>query len=284
MFGYIKTHRPELKVWEDEVYKGVYCSLCRELGKRYGLIARLFLSYDATFLAIAILALGSDKIDFISKRCPFNLAKKCNFCKNREEAVTYAADISVFLIYYKLKDNIHDKSFFKSILYRLLLLFVLRPYKKARNFLPYMDGVFKKYMDLQFLRERENEKSLDLAAEPSALMLSEVYSFGEKNDTEKKVRQRIGYLVGRWVYIIDAFDDVQKDKKNSGYNPLLEDENYSPETVKGDLIYTAGEIVKAYSLLDVKKFDGILKNVIYDGLYYETLKVYERRRKDEQPL
>ena len=62
MFGYIRTHRPELKIREDETYKGIYCSLCNELGKRYGILSRLFLSYDSTFLALALMALSEEEL------------------------------------------------------------------------------------------------------------------------------------------------------------------------------------------------------------------------------
>ena len=99
---------------------------------------------------------------------------------------------------------------------------------------------------------------------------------GETDNDKKIIREQVGYYIGRWVYLIDAFDDIEKDRKSGNYNPFLLN-NCSYEKIKGDILMTAGEAAKAYELLDIRCFKGILENVIYDGLYYETIKVYERR-------
>ena len=281
MFGYIKTHRPELKIKEDEAYKGVYCSLCRTLGKRYGLLSRLFLSYDSTFLALAIMALSDEKVCFEQKRCPFNPSKKCNFCKGESKELEYAADISVLLLYHKIKDNISDSTLFKAILYRILLVLIIRSYKKAEKLRPDAAIIINEYMQMQSAVEEKQSDSIDEAAEPTAILLGKLYSHNETDSDKKRVRERVGYCLGRWVYMIDAFDDIEKDRKSGNYNPFLLSSQDNYEKIKGDLLMTAGELAKAYDLLEIKKFGGITTNIIYDGLYYETLKVYERRKSDE---
>ena len=281
MFGYIKTHRPELKVYEDEIYKGIYCSLCKELGKRYGLLSRMFLSYDSTFLALALMALSEDKICFDKKRCPFNPAKKCHFCKEKSDELSYAADISVLLLYHKIRDNINDSTLFKAILYRILLVLIFRSYKKAEKYRPDAAIIINEYMQMQAAVEEKRSTSIDEAAEPTAILLSRIYSANEPDSDRRRVRERVGYCLGRWVYMIDAFDDIEKDRKSGNYNPFLLAGQDNYEKIKGDLLMTAGEIAKAYELLEIKKFGAIIKNVIYDGLYYETLKVYERRLHNE---
>lgn len=281
MFGYIRTHRPELKVCEDEAYKGIYCSLCKELGKRYGILSRLFLSYDSTFLAVALMALSEEKLSFSRKRCPFNPAKKCNFCQGEHDELSYAADISVLLLYHKIRDNINDSTLFKAILYRILLVLIIRSYKKAEKLRPDAAIIIKEYMKMQTAVEEKQSRSVDEAAEPTAILLSKMYSRNETDEEQKRVCERVGYCLGRWVYMIDAFDDIEKDRKTNNYNPFLLSGQDNYEKIKGDLLMTAGEIAKAYDLLNIKKFGGITKNVVYDGLYYETMKVYERRLHDE---
>lgn len=281
MFGYIKTHRPELKVWEDETYKGIYCSLCKELGKRYGIMSRLFLSYDSTFLSVALMALSDEKLSFEKKRCPFNPAKKCNFCKESNDELAFAADISVLLLYHKIKDNIRDSTLFKVILYRILLVMISGSYKKAEKLRPDMAIIISDCIRMQNDVEEKQSRSVDEAAEPTALMLGKMYSHGETDEDSRRVRERVGYCLGRWVYMIDAFDDLEKDRKSGNYNPFLLSGQDNYEKIKGDLLMTAGETAKAYELLNLKKFSGITANVIYDGLYYETLKVYERRLHNE---
>lgn len=281
MFGYIRTHRPELKVYEDEIYKGIYCSLCKELGKRYGLMSRMFLSFDSTFLALALMALSEEKICFDKKRCPFNPAKKCHFCKEKSDELSYAADISVLLLYHKIRDNINDSTLFKAILYRILLVLIFRSYKKAEKYRPDAAIIINEYMQMQAAVEEKRSTSIDEAAEPTAILLSRIYSENEPDSDRRRVRERVGYCLGRWVYMIDAFDDIEKDRKSGNYNPFLLAGQDNYEKIKGDLLMTAGEIAKSYELLDIKKFNGIVKNIIYDGLYYETLKVYERRSDNE---
>lgn len=281
MFGYIRTHRPELKVREDEIYKGIYCSLCRELGRRYGVLSRMFLSYDATFLALAVLALSDDKISFEQKRCPFNPAKKCHFCTQQLDAIAFAADVSVLLLYHKIRDDIRDSTLFKALLFRIMLIFVVRPFKKAQKFRPEAATQIALYMERQNAVEEKQSPSVDEAAEPTALLLQSLYATGETDDDQRRVRERIGYCIGRWIYLIDAFDDIEKDRKSGNYNPFLLSGQDNYEKIKGDLLMTAGEAANAFELLNVRKFAPILSNVIYDGLYYETLKVYERRLHDE---
>lgn len=280
MFGYIRTHRPELKVWEDEVYKGIYCSLCRELGKRYGVMSRMFLSFDSTFLALAVMALSDKKPGFTKKRCPFNPAKKCNICTEERQELSFAADVSVLLLYYKIKDNIRDSNLFKAFLYRILLLIMLRPYRKAEKLRPDAAIIIKEYIENQNAVEDKSSKSVDEAAEPTAIMLQKLYSLNTGDGDTKRICERIGYCIGRWVYLIDAFDDIEKDRKSGNYNPFLVSGNDNYEKIRGDLLMTAGEAAKAYDLLDIKHFGGIMENIIYDGLYYETQRVYERRLHD----
>ncbi len=281
MFGYIRTHRPELKVREDEAYKGIYCSLCRVLGKRYGIVSRMFLSFDSSFLALALMALSEEKICFEQKRCPFNPAKKCNFCKDNRKELEFAADISVLLLYHKIRDNIHDSTIFKALLYRIILLFVLPSYKKAKKLCPVGAEIIEQYINRQNAVEEKQSRNIDEAAEPTAILLKQLYSMGETDEDAKLVREQVGYHLGKWVYMIDAFDDMEKDRKSGNYNPFLLGNNDNYEKIKGDILMTAGEAAKAYELLNIKCFKGIVENVVYDGLYYETMKVYERRLHNE---
>ncbi len=266
---------------EDEAYKGIYCSLCRVLGKRYGIVSRMFLSYDSSFLALALMSLSEEKICFEQKRCPFNPAKKCNFCSNSRKELDFAADISVLLLYHKIKDNIKDSTIFKALLYRIILLFILPSYKKAKKLCPEGAEIIEIYIKQQNAVEEKQSRNIDEAAEPTATMLKKIYSLGETDADAKLVREQVGYNIGRWVYLIDAFDDMEKDRKTGNYNPFLLGNNDNYEKIKGDILMTAGEAAKAYELLDIKCFSGIIENVIYDGLYYETIKVYERRLNNE---
>ena len=89
MFGYVRVYKEELRVREYETYRGVYCTLCRALGKRYGVFARLILSYDMTFFAIVRLSADGVVPSFRPGRCPFNPTKKCNYCTFSSNSISF---------------------------------------------------------------------------------------------------------------------------------------------------------------------------------------------------
>lgn len=273
MFGYVKAYKPEMKVKHYEAYKGVYCSVCRTLGKRYGLIARLTLSYDFTFLAIIKMCLTDEVPCFEQKRCPFNPAKKCNFCKNGSPALDYTADIAMLMVYYKIIDDISDGGFLRKILLWLIKPIFYRYYKKAKRYQPETDKLISSMMQRQSEIEKENTADIDKAADPTAFALGEIFCYNCKDDAESRVLRRMGYCLGRWVYITDALDDMEKDKEKGNYNPIALSGKTRAEVIE-TLNLTATEIAKSYELLEVKHFKSVIENVIYEGLHAEAERIY----------
>ncbi len=282
MFGYVKINKPELKIKHYEEYRGVYCSLCKTLRKRYGLVSALTLSYDFTFFAMMRLCTDECDLCFEQKRCPFNPTKKCNFCKDKNRELEYTADIAMIMMYYKILDNISDGGFFKKLLMYLILPIFSLYHKKARKFCPEGDTIVGQAMKRQAEIENEGTGDIDLAADPTAKAMGELLSF-ECTGKNERILKRLGYLVGRWVYIMDALDDMEKDKKSGSYNPLLIAEktaDYAEETLN----MTAAEIVAAYELLEVKKFGNIINNIVYDGLYMSMKTIKNGGKVNERSL
>lgn len=282
MFGYVKAYKPELKIKHYEEYRGVYCSLCKTLRKRYGLVSALTLSYDFTFFAVMRLCTGEDDFCFEQKRCPFNPTKKCNFCKNKNSEIEYAADIAMITVYYKILDNIADGGLFKKLLMYLILPIFSLYHKKAMKFCPKADKIVAQAMKRQVEIEMSGTGDVDLAADPTASAMGELLSLGLTGENER-ILKRIGYLVGRWVYILDALDDMEKDKKSGSYNPLLISKKTEDEAEEM-LNLTASEIVNAYELLDVKKFGNIINNIVYDGLYMSMKTIKNGGKINERSL
>ena len=94
MFGYIRIQKSELRLREYEAYKGVYCGLCRQLGRDYSIFSRFLLSYDCTFYGMFIMSLGRSCSGFERKRCRFNPMKKCTFCKCESDSLSKASPTS----------------------------------------------------------------------------------------------------------------------------------------------------------------------------------------------
>ncbi len=279
MFGYVKAYKPELKIKHYEEYRGVYCSLCRTLGKRYGLAARLTLNYDFTFLAIMRMSVRETAPCFTQKRCPFNPAKRCNFCRDENEDLNFAADTAMIMIYYKILDDIKDEKFFKRLLMRFLKLFFRRKYKKAKARLPEAEAITAEMAEKQRITEESRTPSLDESAEPSAEAMGRILALGFEGSTARIMR-RIGYCIGKWVYITDAYADREKDKKTDSYNPL-NIQTRSDEEVEGVLNMTNADMLAAYNLLTVRQFGAVTENVLTDGLYHSYRK---EKEKNEKPL
>ena len=271
MFGYVKAYKPELRIKEFEFYKAVYCSLCRDLGKKYGLVSRFSLSYDFTFLSLLSMSLVGGCSPVERKRCVCNPLKKCNYlCSGGlPEMPTAAAQIMLFA---KLNDNIADEGFFKGLGYRFLRLLSKKGYKKAVAKFPKVDEIFKEYITAQTALENKNETDIDLAAEPTAKMLSALFALCSPNG-ETLALERLGYSVGRWIYILDAAADLEKDIKKKRYNPFKSEvkettdlNQFLKERVTFSLNMCIGEAQNAFDLLNIERFKNILGNIIYVGL------------------
>lgn len=273
MFGYIRACKPEMRLKEFEMYKAVYCSLCKELGRLYGPLARMTLSYDFAFLAILNMSLSSDKCSLTRKMCTCNPLKKCQYLSEKS-GLEMPASAAMIMLYYKLLDNIDDEKGIKKVLYLALRGIYSKAHKKAAKEYPDIENIFLDYIKEQKLLEAENCESADRAADPTAKALSKVFEFCSDDETEKRILSRMGYCIGRYIYLLDAACDLEEDVKKGNYNPLktyAEDKDYKKNVIVPQLYIAASETAKAFELLDVKKMKNILDNIIYLGLE-ETFK------------
>lgn len=278
MFGYIRAFKPYMRVCEYDTYRAIYCGLCKTIGKKFGFVPRFTLSYDFTFLALMDLSLNEIRMSAQKERCIAHPLKKC-LCIDCKEKLDYSADSAMLLIYHKLKDDLSDKELKGKIRALALIPFFKDAYKKASLKYPELANTIEKQMILQ--REIENEKcaSIDLACEPTAKMMEAIFGELDKNEKHQEL-ERFGYLLGRYIYICDALDDVKADCKKGNYNPLLIEfgvQNYETEIpddvyakikeyVKNNINFTLGDLAETYVKLDIKAYKPIVDNIIYLGL------------------
>lgn len=270
MFGYIRIAKGDLKVKEYEFYKAVYCTLCKTMGREYSLLSRFTLSYDFTFLALLNMSLkdGCDAVE--KKHCVFNPLKKCVFCKEDNDIKLPAAS-AVILNYYKVLDNIADEKGIKKFAFVLAKPFFKAPYKKAVKRYPQIDRLVADYIASQNAAEQNINCDLDTAADPTAKMLSSLFMLLSDDTSQKRVLDRLGYCIGRYIYLIDAYCDLNDDIKHNSFNPLKGREN-PKELISQQLYFSINEACKAFELLDIKKYKNILGNIIYLGLEDTFLK------------
>lgn len=273
MFGYLQPYKPLLLVKDFELYKSVYCSLCRCLGKNYGFTARLTLSYDCTFYAMIIMGLDGACPDLEKGRCVVNPLKKCNYCKGEQTALELAAALSVISVYYKLEDDIKDSGFFKRNFCRFLKLFASRWRRRAIKKYKAVDTIVMNMSDSQFKVEQSENPSSDRCAEPTAIMLRQVMELLANDESSLLIFGEFGYFLGKWIYLMDAADDYDKDLKKGNFNPFVNNKNISGMSlddrklyINGILNETVSRIIPAFNLMDIKIHKDILQNVVELGL------------------
>lgn len=271
LLGYVRAFKPEMKIRDYEIYRGIYCSLCRALGRNYSPIAQLFLSYDFALAAVLRLAVLSDGCSFTQKRCPYNPAKKCLICSKKEE-LDFCSHAVIITVFYKIIDNMRDNGFKSKLIAYLIYPIVYLMHKKAARLAPEIEKAISEAMEAQRIAESKKDVCLDEAAHPSANALGEVFSLGFEGEN-KQLLYTLGYMTGRFVYILDAADDLEDDLKSGSFNPFRDADISNGEKkkefaarVRGMLNLTQHSALEALDSVDIKRFEDILENIVFDGL------------------
>lgn len=276
MFGYIGPCRDELRVREEAEYRAWYCGLCRCIGGRYGQGARLALSYDCAFVALLLAGVaGEDSL--MAARCPYKPFRKRPMAAPCP-ALDFAADLDILLAWHKLKDDWRDERKWTAPGGKLLLR---RAARKAAARAPALasaiQGGIAELTDL----ERQGCKELDAAADAFARMMRAVGEEAPLQGRGKRVLPHVLCHMGRWVYLMDAWEDRAKDQKSGAYNPFLA-AGAGKERARFLLAVSQNEAAGAYGLLEVRSHRGLLDNIIFEGCAGRMRGVLEG--KDEQSL
>lgn len=275
MLGYVKAFKPEMKIKDYELYRGIYCSLCRALGRNYSPIAQLFLSYDFAFAAVLRLAAGESGCTFSKKRCPYNPLKKCMICGSKKE-LDFCSHAVIITVFYKIVDNLHDGGFKSKLLAALVYPVIWLMHKKAARLAPEIDKIVGEAMKNQAETEQKKDVCIDEAAHHSADALGKVFALGFDGERKNSL-YTLGYMVGRYVYILDAADDLKSDLKNGSFNPFAKDfsdmEDFEmrkkfSEKARGMLNLTQSSALDALDSVEKKRFENILENIVLDGLTF----------------
>jgi len=288
MFGYVVPLKPELKMKDYQVYRGYYCGLCKKIHREYSFFSRFFLNYECTFIYILLSSLGGHDPIAKHEACAFNPLLKKQVIYAPEGS--YAAGLNMLFSYNKLKDNaVDDRDIF---CYILKWLFAGLYKKSGKLYMQSRTAIESRLSALSAL-ERQKEPSLDKPAHEFASLIGEILNvapFEWLNSEKRDLLSELGYNLGRFIYLLDAYDDLEKDIKKQSYNPLLLRFGYSgnlsefraaiKEDMKFNLYYSLSQAAKAYDSLDIEKNRDLLDNIIYLGLQGKAADVLEGRKKD----
>ncbi|MCI9608749.1 MAG: hypothetical protein HFG07_00795 [Oscillibacter sp.] len=270
MFGYVRPSQ-DLPEEERRRFGRAYCGLCHVLGKRYGTAARFILNYDFTFLAILLSEREEGPVHY--GRCAAHPVHGRDRLESTE-ALVLAADESVIMAYWQARDGVEDHDWFHGLKYRGASAVLEGAYRKAAKARPAFDASTRRQLMALAELERANCPSMDRAADTFAVLLQ-----GAAQAVDEPVRRRVLeqmlYHLGRWVYLVDAADDLKKDAAAGIYNPVALRYGLAKgiwteearESFAATLDHSIHMMATAFELWDFGVWTPVLKTTLYAGLF-----------------
>ncbi|MBE6973072.1 MAG: hypothetical protein E7440_04225 [Ruminococcaceae bacterium] len=265
MFGYVRPVRDELKCRDLDLYRATYCGLCQTMRRRCGLLAPMVLNFDFTFLALLLAPEEGERLTDCG-RChipPFR--RKCMCCSS--PALELAADESVILAYWQLRDKVSDETFLRGLPARLSSMLLHSAYRRAVSRRPEFDRAVTEQLRLLHQLEKEECASLDRPADTFGTLLQAAVPKAGDSARDRTMEQLL-YHLGRWIYLIDARDDLDEDHERGNYNPIVL--RFPDKDGDGQLQMTLEHSLNlmrsACALLELGRQEALINNVLYLGL------------------
>lgn len=278
MFGYVTVDKPELKVKDYYKYKAYYCGLCRTLKEKYGQTGRLTLTYDMTFAIVLLTSLYESETKLSKHRCPTSPVKPVAMLRN--EITDYCASMNIILSYYHFKDDWMDE---KSVPGFVAAGVMRRRARKIEALYPRQCAVIRKELRRLHHLEAANSESIDETAGCFGRLMAELFVY--KKDVWEDTLRHIGFYLGKFIYIMDAWDDLEKDLKKESYNPLKKfstQDNYEALCHQMMTMMMA-ECSAAFELLPCIEDVDILRNILYSGVWTKrNARLKEMKEREEK--
>ena len=279
MFGYIITNADSLPKDRQERFRAFYCGLCRTLRRRHGWVGSATLSYDMTFLATLLNALYEPGETAGEERCATHPIRRHAYVES--PVMDYVADMNLALAYYKCEDNwLDDHSLPSAAEARLLA----RGYDRVKRDHPGKCRAIEAWLDEIHAIERARAEAIDPPVNATGRMLAELFDW--RGDVWSESLRGIGDGLGRFIYFMDAYDDLPADEKRGRYNPLkaLRARDDYESFCRDAMMMMAGDATQAFELLPIVEDADILRNVLYSGIWsrYAQLQAQRARKKGEK--
>ena len=286
MLGYVIPDKGELKVREYEIYTGYYCGICKYIGRTYGQLPRMALSYDAAFLAILLASVDGEPDAPRQEHCAVHHIKYKTIIQNR--AVEYAGDVMLILAWHKLQDDARDEG---KVYAKATSALLKGQYRKLQEAYPELTRLVGEHLAELSALEEEQCPSIDRVAESFSHIMAVIFREGSRllygeGDFPENLHEtfaKVGYHMGKWIYLIDAVDDIEENLQSGAYNPLFPLFGFDGDTetaasfreringtLQFNLYHYLAVISESLKDLDIRKNSGIIENVVYFGLNRKT--------------
>jgi hypothetical protein len=263
MFGYVRINKMDLTFREYEHYKAYYCGLCKYLKRNHTELSRMTINYDITFLIVLLSSIYQPSAQVFHEKCIVDPVKKKKHIIN--EITEYAASMNILLAYYKLEDDVNDEGDIKS---RLVRRAYRKSFKTAYDKYPKKADFIKAYLGELRSLEEDQSTSIDQTSNCFARLLEEIFDY--KDDEYRDRLRKVGFNIGKYIYIMDAYEDLDQDLEKGRYNPFssYKDDREGLKIRVDKLIgMTLARLEEAILDLDIKVNKSIIDNIIYSGVY-----------------
>ena len=277
MLGYMMIRKAELRFCEYERYRTYYCGLCHALASRAGAPARLALSFEFTFLSILLTALYDDGIREEKRRCLLHPLRPRRIAQSPQ--IDYCADLALMAAWHDLEDGWRDERRVDKLVASSALNLAARQ-AGWRN--PDKAGAFVHYVHALHEVERQNEPNLDIAANLTGDLLAELYVYAD--DAYQGDLRTLGFSVGKFIYLCDCYEDVERDLKHRAYNPLqaLAERGHFAHQTSELLSAVLSEGAEAFERLPLLEDVELMRNILYSGLW-QRFEMATQKRNQKNP-
>lgn len=279
-------YKSEMKIKEYNMFRAYYCGLCKTMGSEYNQLTRMGLNYDLSFLSLLLSSLEKDLDKVRIEKCIAHPISK-RMVVEENESLKYTSSISIMLIYFKLLDDWKDDRSVKSLLANIPFS---RAVKKAQRQEGEKFKIIREKLDDLSKLEEDKCAEIDEVAHDFAKLMEKISSpdFIKDKDT-RRILGVLGYNLGRWIYILDAFDDLEEDMRDKTYNALLLQHNYREgddieafiekvkPSIEFSLTLTLENIAKSFELLEIRHNREILENIIYLGMRSKMDRIFNEK-------
>ena len=278
MFGYVTIYEPELKVKDLKKYKAYYCGLCRMLKEKYGFMGQMTLTYDMTFAVILLSSLYENASEAERHRCKVHPIKKQMMLRN--EITDYAAAMNVLLAYYHMEDDWQDDRKVTSLMTKSMI------HGKVRRIIeeyPRQSRAIRSALEELSSCEKEECTDIDRTAGCFGRLMEELFVYRE--DIWERNLRKMGFFLGKFIYLMDAYEDVEEDLKTGSYNPLKKAFQENPgfaEDCRKLLTLMMAECSRKFETLPILLHADILRNILYSGVWCRYTAVTAKRQEQKE--
>ena len=273
MFGYIAINKAEMKFKDYDVYHSYYCGLCKRLKECYGIRGQVTLSFDMTFLIVLLTGLYEPETRTDVENCIAHPFKKHTARTN--QFTDYAAAVNLILTYYKCKDDWEDDRDRRKYISARLLRSQMRQLQK--EYPAKMTAVSSNLRKLTAL-EQKNEQNIDLMAGLFGNIMAELFAY-RKDEWERSLR-KIGFFLGKFIYLMDAYEDVEHDIQSDNYNPFRDAYQNQPDFAENSrklMTLMMAECSREFEKLPILLHIDILRNILYSGVWCRYYKIAQEK-------